>query len=71
MSHTVLVTGASGGIGCAIALRLARDGYDIVVHYHQGRDPAEQLADQIGALGRQARLMHFDVSNPARPHRHA
>jgi 3-oxoacyl-[acyl-carrier protein] reductase len=62
MSGTVLVTGASGGIGQAIALRLARDGYDIVVHYHRGRDPAEQVAGEIGAMGRQARLLFFDVS---------
>src|SRR5262245_37711164 len=62
MSGTVLVTGASGGIGRAIALRLARDGYDIAVHYHRGRDPAEQLAGEIGALGRAARLLSFDVS---------
>jgi 3-oxoacyl-[acyl-carrier protein] reductase len=41
MSGTVLVTGASRGIGRAIALRLARDGYDIVVHFQQS-DAADQ-----------------------------
>jgi 3-oxoacyl-[acyl-carrier protein] reductase len=60
--NTVLVTGASGGIGRAIALRLARDGYDIVVHYHRSRDPAEQVAAGIAALGRAARLVCFDVT---------
>ncbi len=62
MSGTVLVTGASRGIGRAIALRLARDGYDIVVHYHTRRDAAEQVAAEIRALGRAVRFLQFDVS---------
>lgn len=60
---TVLVTGSSRGIGRAIALRLARDGHDIVLHCRKEREQAEAAAAEIQALGRTARVLQFDVAD--------
>lgn len=62
---TVLVTGSSRGIGRAIALRLARDGHDIVVHCRSGLDQALSAVAEIEALGRRARVLQFDVADRA------
>lgn len=63
MTDTLLVTGSSRGIGRAIALRLARDGFDIVLHCRQRRDAAEAVAEEIRGLGREARILCFDVTD--------
>jgi len=65
MSDTVLVTGSSRGIGRAIALRLARDGYDIVVHCRSRRAEADAVAAEVVAQGRMARVLQFDVTDRA------
>ncbi|MBS4050325.1 MAG: 3-oxoacyl-ACP reductase FabG [Methylomonas sp.] len=60
---TILVTGSSRGIGKAIALRLAREGYDVVVHCRSRLSEAEQVRDEIIELGRQARMLCFDLAD--------
>ncbi len=62
---SVLVTGASRGIGRAIALRAARDGFDVVVHCRSRVEEAQAVADEIAAMGRQARVLAFDVADRA------
>ncbi len=56
-----LVTGASGGVGRAIALRLARDGFEVWVHYSAGVERAEATLREIEAAGGTGRLVCFDV----------
>lgn len=62
---TVLVTGASRGIGRAIALKVAEAGFDVVVHCRSRIDEAADVAARIQALGRQARVLAFDVADRA------
>ena len=61
MRKSVLVTGSSRGIGKAIALRLARDDYDIVLHCRSRREEADSVARSVVDIGRQARVLQFDV----------
>jgi 3-oxoacyl-[acyl-carrier protein] reductase len=65
VTDTALVTGSSRGIGRAIALRLARDGFDVVVHCRDRRDAADAVQREIAALGRGCRVLQFDVSDRA------
>ena len=65
MTGNVLITGSSRGIGRAIALRLARDGFDIVVHCRSRRAEADAVAAEVVALGRAARVLQFDVTDRA------
>lgn len=65
MRETVLVTGSSRGIGAAIALRLARDGYDIVVHCRSRREEAERMAQAAIDLGSHSRVLQFDIADRA------
>lgn len=65
MTRCVLVTGASKGIGRAIACQLAKDGFEVVVHYHNDRSGAEQTLASITGAGGSGRILGFDVSHRA------
>jgi 3-oxoacyl-[acyl-carrier protein] reductase len=65
MPETILVTGSSRGIGRAIATRLAHAGYDLVLHCRSRRDEAEQVRASIQELGRNARVLQFDIADRA------
>ncbi|MGS2718093.1 3-oxoacyl-ACP reductase FabG [Eionea flava] len=59
----VLVTGASGGIGKAIAIKLAEQGFAIAVHYRGGEVSAKETVETIIAAGGSAHTIQFDVAD--------
>jgi 3-oxoacyl-[acyl-carrier protein] reductase len=65
MAEWVLITGSSRGIGAAIARRLARDGYNLVLHCRSDRPAVEAVASETRAAGAETRIVQFDVADRA------
>ncbi|WP_022853796.1 3-oxoacyl-[acyl-carrier-protein] reductase [Thermodesulfatator atlanticus] len=62
-NRIALVTGASRGIGRAIALALAKEGADVIVNYASSAEAAKEVVSEIKALGRKAIALKFDVAS--------
>jgi 3-oxoacyl-[acyl-carrier protein] reductase len=62
-ARRVLVTGASRGIGRAVALALAPQGFSLALHYRSQHDAARKVADEVRALGAEATLLCCDVAD--------
>ncbi len=65
MRKSVLITGASSGIGAACAVAFAKEGYDVGINYHSSREGAEQVAQKCREAGAQAQIYEADVSKRA------
>src|SRR5271166_5482636 len=63
MDRTILVTGSSKGIGRAIAHRIARDGFTVVVHYNGDGEGAEETLSLIRKHSGLGRIMRFDLAD--------
>jgi pteridine reductase len=64
MSPLALVTGAAHRLGKVFAVTLAREGFDILLHYHQSEDAALQTKAEIESVGRHVYLAQADLTNP-------
>ena len=63
-NKTVLVTGGSRGIGKEIALKFAKQGYDVIINYVSDKTDTEELKKELEANGGKALIVKADVTNP-------
>ena len=61
-NKTVLVIGGTGGIGSATCVQLAKDGFNIVIHYHKNKNKAIKLKGEIEKIGRKAIIVSGDIT---------
>ena len=69
LPKTVLITGAAKRIGRALALDMAKNGYDVALHCHHSRNDAQTAADEIRALGQRACVISADLAAEEDTHR--
>ena len=62
-TRNAIVTGAAKRLGHAIAVDLARHGWDVAIHFNSSENDAYETADQVRAVGRRAALLKADLSN--------
>ncbi len=59
-----LITGASRGLGKAVAIRLAKDGFAVIINYQSNKEAAEDTLKQVQEIGGTGELLPFDVADP-------
>jgi NAD(P)-dependent dehydrogenase (short-subunit alcohol dehydrogenase family) len=64
VSRVVLVTGAGGGLGAALARRLSESGCDVALHCHTNRKGADTLAQELRKDGHRAEVFQYDLTKP-------
>jgi len=62
-SKVALIIGATGGIGKAACIQLAKDGFDIIIHYNQNKPLAEELKLEVNQLNQRAIILQADILN--------
>ena len=62
-NRVALVIGGTGGIGKATCMQLAKDGFDVAIHYHKNKELAEEIRDHITTFGKKAITINGDINN--------
>lgn len=64
MTKVAIVSGSTGSLGRAISLRLAHEGYSLILHYHSRKEACEGLCEEVRALGVKAQAVGGDMAEP-------